>query len=51
MKEKDIVLFNGKEAEVRSILPNLVILFVKGEGVLGVSPDAVKPKPKATKKK
>lgn len=52
MKEKDIVTFDGKDAEIKAVLPGLIVL---KRSVCGADPKSVKekkePKAKATAKK
>ena len=50
LRSKDIVLFEGKECEVRSVLPGLVVLKLPDGKVVGADPQAVQEKPKAEPK-
>ena len=55
MKEKDIITFNGKDAEVKAVLPGLIVLKLQDGSVCGADPKSVKekkePKAKAPAKK
>lgn len=55
MKEKDIVTFDGKDAEVKAVLPGLIVLKLQDGSVCGADPKSVKekkePKVKAPAKK
>lgn len=50
LRPKDTVLFEGKECEVRSVLPGLVVLKLPDGKVVGADPRAVQEKPKAEPK-